>query len=128
MIAALLLVPVCVSAQTINNPSTITFTASADHNTVENTVPLLTSYEIRLYAQGQTTSAAVLNIGKPTPDATGTISFSQLKNVYTSAPAGTYNVKVAAVGPGGASESVLSDPFTVSPRAPSAPTGKPIIK
>lgn len=129
LLAALLLtIPVCVNAQTLNNPTTATFTASADQNTVENGVAILTSYEVRLYSQDGATKINTLNIGKPTPDATNTITFSQLKNVYVSAPAGTYTVKVAAVGPGGSSETPASDPFTVSPRAPSAPTGKPIIK
>lgn len=127
-VLAFVLIPICVNAQTINNPSTVQFTASADQNTIQNGVAVLSSYEVRLYSQDGVTKINSLDIGKPTPDAANTITFSQLKNVYSSAPVGSYTIKVAAVGPGGANETPASDPFTVLPPAPSAPTGKPVIK
>lgn len=116
------------SAQTLTNPSTVQFTASADQNAVVNTVAVLTSYEIRLYDSAGATLKSTLNIGKPTPDATNTISNSQLATVYATVPAGTYTVKVAAVGPGGANETPASAPFTVAVPKPAAPTAAPIIK
>lgn len=129
VILAFLITPTNSYAQTtISNPSTVTFTKSADHDVLTNGSAVVSNYEVRLYQKDTTTWVNSLSIGKPVPDATGTITFASLQTVYTAAPLGDYVVRIAAVGPGGAAESLPSDPFTVAMRKPTAPTGKPAIK
>lgn len=127
LVALLLLVPVAASAQ-VTNPSTVQFTASPDQNTIENSVNILTSYEVRLYTPTGTIPVKIADIGKPTPDASNVITWASLNTLYNTVAAGNYVVRVAAKGPGGSNETPSSDPFTVAVRAPAASTNKPIIK
>jgi hypothetical protein len=120
---------ISVSAQTlVINPTTATFTASPDHAVIENTVPLVTNYELRVFLSTNTTTPVrVVNLNKPTPDASNLISVSVVSTIAALAP-GDYFGRVAAIGPGGEGVSVNSNPFQVKPRAPGAPINLLFIK
>lgn len=116
---------------------TATFTASPDHNVVSQTVPLVTNYELVVFAPGSTTALPAINLQKPTPDATNTIRVnvtSQLNalpaspncSATTPTAAQCYTALVRAVGPGGSNASPISDPFSLTVSAPGA-AGKPAI-
>lgn len=116
-----LLLPIAVSAQTpVINPNFAQFTASVDHNTVENTVPLVTSYELRIFQSGGTTPVKLIDLGKPTPDGTNTI-VATITTSMKELPPGDYFGRVAAKGPGGENVSASSNPFQIQVRAPAAP-------
>ena len=119
LVLGLCLLPALVSAQT----RTATFTASADHATVDNGVPRLTNYALQVTPQG---AAALpeIDLGKPTL-VSGEITASPAA-LQTLAP-GTYTAVVFAVGPGGRTGSVPSENFAVATPAP-GPAGKPSIK
>lgn len=113
------------------------FTASASHNVIENQTPVLTSYRLVILAPGGTTPAATLDLGKPTPDGTNTITVDvnstiiglpAAPNCNPTAPtsATCYTARVTAVGSGGTADSNLV-PFALAPRAPLAP-GSPVIR
>jgi hypothetical protein len=112
------------SAQTVViNPTRVIFVASADHNRTltvgGQTVPVLTNYELRIFLEGATGPVTTVNLGKPTPDASGEIQAQPSELIGL--PLGAYVARVAAIGPGGASESDPTAPFArVS--APAAPT------
>lgn len=129
------LVPVAAAAQTPSYKAT--FTASPDHSTVEQQVPLVDRYELLVFAPGSTTALPAIPLGKPTPDATNLITVtvngslvalpaSPTCNPTTPTAAQCYTAKVRAVGLGGEGVSALSDPFPLVPRSPSA-AGKPGI-
>jgi hypothetical protein len=120
-------------AQPVANPTALEFNASADHAAVTPVTgaAVLTRYEARYYLASSctlgtgkdqcpaTTPAFTLNLAKPAP-VSGVINVT---NVFQGLVLNqTYKAVVVAVGPGGASASVASNPFgneTVSP--PAAP-------
>lgn len=113
---------VSASAQTLN-PTRVEFTASPDHAVTLGSQPVVTKYELLTVRQSDTgTILSVTDIGKPTPVA-------NVINVPVpgSLPNNTLlQIAVRTVGPGGATTSVLSDPFSVV-AAPAA-SGKPALK
>lgn len=125
LLACLLaLVPLTASAQVIVNPTSIEFTASADHAATFGGSALVTKYELVVVRQSApTVPVVVTDLGKPTPAA----------NVITvPVPGGLPNntvlqVSVRTTGPGGVTAGVLSDPFGVvgPPAAAGKPTPKP---
>lgn len=131
VLLALAALPTLAEAQ-ILNPTTLVFPASADHNTTIGTTPVLDKYEALVVRQSATGSILyVTDLGKPTPASVtgcGTSCVTApmpLSGTGGSAPNNTILlVAVRAVGPGGTSTSVFSDPFSVA-GAPAAP-GKPI--
>lgn len=79
----------------------VTFTASPDHDFG------LTSYRLNVYAGADTGLATTLvsyDVGKPTPDATRTITVDGT-NVIAALPPGNYLATMSAVGPGGSTPS-----------------------
>jgi len=82
-------------------PTKVTFTASADHASV-------TSYRLDVFLPGvdpaTATPTASSSLGKPTPDATNTITVDRASFFSALAP-GTYQATVSAVGAGGESRS-----------------------
>ena len=120
LIIALLLGVAVGAASTV----TVTFIASPDHNAVVNGTTVLTSYRVDVYSG--TTVTATKDCAKPTPATVGGVA-----NVVTcpgvSVPSNvSLTAKVVAIGPGGESTSVASDPFA-SVAAPAAP-GKPTVQ
>lgn len=115
-------------AQPIQNPSTLEFQASPDHNVVDLSVPNVSSYELEFYLAGATAPVQRPSIGKPTPDASGKITVNLNTVARPILLAGTYTVKAVAIGAGGGvSKSPDSSPFILAPRTP-APPGTPIPK
>lgn len=117
-----LLIAAPLSAQTLN-PTRVEFTASPDHSTTIGTTAVVTKYEVLIVRQTDTgTILSVTDIGKPTPVA-NVINVA----VPGSLPNNTLlQAAIRTTGPGGASTSVLSDPFAAV-AAPAA-TGKPVLK
>jgi hypothetical protein len=104
---------------------TATFTPSADHNTVDNGVPRLTSYALQITPTSSGVSGPDIPLGKPA--VVGGVIVVSPAALQTLAP-GTYIAQVFAIGPGGRSAgSTVSDPFVVLTPAP-LPTGKPVIQ
>lgn len=102
----------------------VSFTPSADHNTLDNGVPRLTSYALQITPAGQPMLPEV-SLGKPA--VVGGLITASPAVLQTLAP-GTYVAQVYAIGPGGRSAgSTLSDPFVVPVPAP-GPPGKPVVQ
>jgi hypothetical protein len=78
-------------------PRFIVFQKSTDQATI-------TSYQFDIFANGANTSTAKplksVNLGKPTPDASGDIRVDQ-SAVFSSLAAGTYQATVTAISPTG---------------------------
>ena len=99
-------------AQTVTNPTGVTFTASADHATV-------TGYSLGFFATGATTPTQEVTLGKGTPDAQQTITAA-----IDSKPLGfgTYTARVRAVAGSLSSPwSADSNPFSRVPVTPGVP-------
>lgn len=83
-------------------PTTVAFQASADHATLVN------SYRLDVFTAGanpQTaTPVASMSLGKPTPDANGTITLNEATFLSALAP-GSYIATVSAIGSAGSSRS-----------------------
>jgi regulation of enolase protein 1 (concanavalin A-like superfamily) len=98
-------VSITVNAPT--TPTTLIFTASADHATN------VTSYTVALYRSTDAVTAspvATRDLGKPTPVGGDiTVDISTLVNPL---PAGSYKAVVRATGPGGTTASTASSSFT----------------
>jgi len=102
-----------VDAQTVTNPTTLTFTASADHATV-------TSYTFQIVNGATVVDSG--SLGKPTPDATNTISMP-VSNIpgFGGVPKGvTLYIFIFAANTTGASTGVASNPFVVAAAVPAA--------
>jgi len=84
----------------VTPPTGVVFQKSADHAT------LVTSYELRVFANGANpntaTPLAKVNLGKPTPATNGDITVSQ-PTFFSTLGAGSYVAAVAAIGSGGTS-------------------------
>lgn len=110
LLVSLILLPSLAHAQDVNNPSAVTFTASPDH-------PSIDGYELDILRPDGTV-LQTLNLGKPTPDATNTVTAPI--NVQPIAFASGYSVRVRAKA-----GTAVSD-YTVSlnkfNRVPGAPT------
>jgi hypothetical protein len=115
LVFALLGFAASASAQAVINPTGVEFTASADH-------AALSSYEIGWFLGAAVDPVSMVDIGKPTPDASNlckaTISVMPL-------PFNQYTAKVRAKA--GTVYGEWSDPSNVFFRAPGKPGG-PVIK
>ena len=104
-------------AQTVMNPTSARFTASADHNTTgTNGLPVVDHYELEFFMTGASAPFQTVSLGKPTPDGTSTITVNFTSLLGTPLAAGpVYTADVAAVGPGGRGTSAKSpDSFAYS--------------
>lgn len=126
-LALLALVPVVAQAQVVLAPTTVEFTASADHNTLglDGITPVLTRYEMRHFLEGASEPVQVIDLGKPTPNGENKIIATNAAWFAAAAivPNVRYVAKVAAIGPGGEG---VSDPSNFfgrlgPPMAPTAP-------
>jgi predicted phage tail protein len=95
-------VTVTVKATTTTPPTAVVFQKSPDHAT------LVTSYRLDVFAPSANPSTATpiatVNLGKPTPDASGVITAPQSAFFLALAP-GTYQATVTAIGSAGSSRS-----------------------
>ena len=92
--------PITVSVVSSTAPSTASFQKSAEHST------LVVSYLLEVFAAGanpdNATPASALNLGKPTPDASGLITVNQTA-FFNALPPGSYIATVSAAGSSGSS-------------------------
>ena len=97
------------------NPNSVEFTPSVDHSESVGSVAVVSGYTLRLYQLGASQPSHQVDIGKPAPASDGQIRVD-LSNSVSSwpLPGGTYEARVAAVGPGGEGLSDPSNPFTLS--------------
>ena len=83
-------------------PTKVVFTASADHATN------VTSYRLSVFAStanpATATPIATSDLGKPTPDATNTITVDRA-SFFSALAVGNYLATVTAIGPGGQTQS-----------------------
>lgn len=114
--ALLGLVATAAAAQTIKNPTVATFTASADHATVDK-------YTIGYFSPGATSPVQTADLGKPTPDGTQTCTVTL--NVMPLTFGAAYIAKIKAVA--GTAESDWSEASNPFDRAPGRPS-KPALK
>jgi hypothetical protein len=101
------------SAQTIENPKTVEFDPSPDHNAVIDGTPVVDRYEMDFFVQGNGQPVHTLTLGKPAPSGDGRIRVNFVALLTQPLTPGTvYTALVAAVGPGGrASSAVAPDTF-----------------
>lgn len=113
LLALVLLVtlPALAGAQTTLNPTTVEFVPSADHDRLGlDGQPMVTRYELRIFAQGATVPRVTQDIGKPTPVA-GKIAVTNPGYFLTLITNTLYTAKVVAIGPSGEAVSEDSNPF-----------------
>src|SRR5579864_6732440 len=104
-------------AQPTVNPTQAQFTPSADQNaTLPDGTPIVQSYQLGLFLSGAQAPFQTVPLGKPAPSSDGLIHVD-LTSVFVGWPvAGTvYVADVAAVGPGGSSQSPFSNTFVFEP-------------
>jgi hypothetical protein len=82
-----------------------TFGASPDH-------VIVTSYEVRIRPSGSSTIVATQNLGKPTPDEDFLILVN-IAQTLNPLPTGNYTAAVAAIAPGGTTESSSTSEYFV---------------
>jgi hypothetical protein len=104
------------SAQVVDNPRIVEFFPSADHNvTLPSGQPAVERYDFEIYLVGATAPFQTQPLGKPAPDGTGVIRYDFSSQVVGwPLPGGTYESRVAAVGPNGTGKSSVSNQFTFS--------------
>ena len=111
------------------NPTTVTFTASPDHNALNlDGTPMVTRYDLRVYVPTLLTTIVFTQaLGKPTPDASNTIQVTLASGLMAALVKNTqYVAEVAAIGPYGEGDSTPSNPFGYA--APPRVGGVPVIK
>ena len=108
------LVTTAASAQTVD-PRYLQFTASADHYAVDaNNQPVVSGYQMAWYQSGASAPFQVNDLGKPVPDANGTVLIDLIMLGATPTAGIIYDARVAAVGPSGTGVSGDSNAFTFS--------------
>lgn len=121
-VALLHLLAATVAAQPIVNPTALAFTVSTDHDAVDAAgQPLLTGYNLQFLLPGAPQPFQSEWIGKPTPDATGRVSVSFADLASRPSPGLLSELRVAAVGLGGANASAPSDAFVFGDVNPPSP-------
>jgi len=135
LIILFVLVAVPASAQTVvTNPTKVEFTASADHaGTLSDGTPIVAAYQFDAVGMNSQGAIAISkSLGKPAPDTvTGcgapapciSVVVPELSTLTKNV---TYTATVTAVGPGGSTPSVASNPFARP--GPPSPVGTPVVK
>ena len=104
------LCPTVAIAQTVINPTTVQFNPSADHGAVIDGQPVVAKYELRIFISGASTTSAVIDLGKPTPNV-GVITTPFNVSVLPLSSTIKYVAFVAAMGPTGEGVSNASNLF-----------------
>lgn len=105
----------------------IAFTASPDHNTLDNGTPRLDHYELRFIPGAGGAAVAPVDLAKPAPGAGNLITVDPIAAYGTLTPNVNYTARIFSVGPGGETGSVPTDPFVRVVQVPPAATGKPAV-
>jgi hypothetical protein len=113
LVVGLLLSATPLSAQTIQNPTTVEFDPSPDHAATIDGTPVVDRYEMDFFIGGNGQAVLTLNLGKPAPAGDGRIRVNFAALLAQPLTPGTiYTALVAAVGPGGrAASDVAPDTF-----------------
>ena len=101
-------------AQPLVDPNFLEFTVSPDHDALDPSgVAIVQRYDLLLYTVGSSTPTRTVPLGKPAPDPAGTVRLP-LTTIFSPLPAGgiSYEVRIAAAGPGGSAASAPSNAFT----------------
>jgi len=95
------------------NPTTVEFTASADHNTtvLGGTEPMLNRYELRMFLENASQPISNYDLGKPTPDGNNKITVVNPTWFISLAMNVRHVARIAAIGPYGETVSEASNPF-----------------
>jgi hypothetical protein len=109
------------SGVAVKQPTTVTFTASADHSRLVEGSAVLTGY--RLVICVGSTLARVVDINKPTPNASNVISAPLPTDLSKNV---SFYLRVQAVGPGGAVLTPPTLPFVWV--GPPAAAGSPTVQ
>ena len=113
--------PSPLSAQTVS-PRIVEFDPSPDHNASVNGVAVVREYELRFFAVGSTQRLHVIELGKPNVQSDGKIRFNFAALLGAWPVDGVvYEARVAAIGPGGSSQSAISNQFVFGTTAPPPP-------
>jgi hypothetical protein len=108
-------------AQTVN-PRLVEFDPSPDHNRTVGGVALVTRYSLQFYVVGTTTQLQSIDLGKPAPESDGKIRVDFTAQLGTWLVDGVvYEARVSALGPGGSTQSTLSNQFVFPAPAPPPP-------
>ena len=112
------------AAQTVSDPRKVEFSPSSDHNaTLSDGRAVVSQYVLEVYQIGAPTAFHTVDMGKPAPQTDGLIRYDFSSGLAAwPLPGGTYESRVAAVGPYGTGRSTLSNQFffcgyTVAPAA-----------
>jgi Viral BACON domain/Putative binding domain, N-terminal len=117
--------PSPLSAQTVS-PRIVEFDPSPDHNASVNGVAVVREYELRFFAAGSTQRLHVIELGKPNVQSDGKIRFNFAALLGAWPVDGVvYEARVAAIGPGGSSQSAISNQFVLGTTAPPPPPPPP---
>jgi Viral BACON domain len=117
--------PSPLSAQTVS-PQIVEFDPSPDHNASVNGVAVVSEYELRFFTVGGTQPVHVIEMGKPNAGSDGRIRFNFAALLGAWPTAGViYEARVAAVGPGGSSQSTISNQFVFPGTTPPPPPPPP---
>ncbi len=97
------------------NPNVVRFIPSANHDSVGTAgQPMVTGYVLQIHRLGAPAPDAVIDLGKPLPDADGYIRVSLGNQLAGLTSAGApFEARIVAVGPGGVSSSPPSNLFHV---------------
>jgi hypothetical protein len=123
------LAPVTARAQAVVDPTTAEFNPSADHDALNDGVPIVSRYELGFYQIGATEPFQVMSLGKPDPDPDG-----KLRVVFTGlmgtvpTPEINYEARISAAGPGGVGTSDPSNAFSFSAPPPCVYVVVPLIQ
>lgn len=99
-------------AQVLTNPTAMEFTASPDHDAVDpRGNPLLSHYEVQYFMTGAAQPFQSASLGKPQPGGGGLVRISLTQIGALPSPGVVYQARVAAIGPGGATNSSMSNQF-----------------
>jgi len=102
-------------AQSIVDGGRVEFQPSTDNNAVVDGVAVVSGYTLNIYVAGSGTVTSTANLGKPTPESDGFMRVAYLSLLTTPLQVGvTYEARVAANGPGGSSESAVSNTFSLT--------------
>lgn len=134
-LACLAVGPTRAHAQAVANPTTLVFTASADHARTlpVSGDPVVTGYRARYWLASQCTPtcpttgtpAFTIPLGKPTPNAQNEIVVT---NIFQGLVLNTvYRAVVEAVGPGGATASSATNPFGNETATPPGAPGTGVV-
>ena len=123
------LAPVMARAQAVVDPTTAEFNPSADHDALNNGVPIVSRYDLGFYQIGATQPFQVMSLGKSSPDPDGKIRvvFTGLMGAVPT-PGIDYEARVSAVGPGGVGTSTASNTFSFSAPPPCVYTVVPLTQ